>query len=302
MAEFRRLGCLDACRNDRDCWPSSKAISNSATLSAPSPNPFNSTASLDLPFTMPIRSAPASPGRTSLSGSPACCRRRWDSSGARPVHPGGHLGVVPALDLRALFSNGSKTIHRLCGLAVSKLRLWTSRACATRCYIALAMGRFVPIYEKRCRVMDALQHERYRTWKADAARLCRVATKPPAASRLPSKVDVAATRKRLGQVIGGRGISQATFARRYGFSVQAVRAWEQGLRTPDVSARVLLLLIDRDPHLVDEVVDQAIERAAVERECAEPAEVEVVRSSTAPFKVQKLVRTSTRKRRNGVSA
>lgn len=150
--------------------------------------------------------------------------------------------------------------------------------------------------------MDDLQYQRYRAWRVEAARLCRVAAEPPAASRLPSEVDVAAIRRRLGQVMGGPPISQAAFGRRYGFSPAAVRDWEQRRRRPDVSARVLLLLIDRDPHLVDEVIDAAIEQAAGERERAEPVEVEVVRPSTAPFEVQRLARTLTRKQRGGVLA
>lgn len=146
--------------------------------------------------------------------------------------------------------------------------------------------------------MDDSRYLKYRAWRVEAARLCRVATEPPAVSRLPSEVDVAAIRRRLGQVIGGQGISQAAFARRYGFSPAAVRDWEQGRREPSVSARVLLLLIDRNPHFVDAVIDEAIERAAAERKRADA--VEVVRPSSLPFEVQRLERTLTRKRRNGL--
>lgn len=146
--------------------------------------------------------------------------------------------------------------------------------------------------------MDDRHYERYQTWKTEADRLCRVATEPPAASRLPPDVDVAAIRKRLGQIMGGRGISQVEFAKRYGFSLSAVRTWEQGHRTPDVAARVLLLFIDRDPHMVDAAIKAAIEQAAGERERAEPVEVEMVRPSSLPFEVQQLGR----KRRGGVPA
>ena len=62
----------------------------------------------------------------------------------------------------------------------------------------------------------------------------------------PERVDVAGIRQRL-------GLSQQGFADRFGFSVSAVRDWEQGRRQPDRSARILLLVIEREP--------QAVERA-----------------------------------------
>ncbi len=150
--------------------------------------------------------------------------------------------------------------------------------------------------------MDDLHLQRYQRWRTEAVRLRRVAADPPAASRLPAKVDVAAIRLRLGRVLGAKPISQTAFARRYGFSVQAVRAWEYGHRTPDVSARVLLLLIDRDPHLVDTVIDEAIQQAAAERERMQAVEVEVVRPSTLPFEVVRLERKLKWTRRGGVVA
>ena len=52
----------------------------------------------------------------------------------------------------------------------------------------------------------------------------------PAGIYVPSDVDVAAIRKRL-------GLSQAKFAERFGFSASAVRDWEQHRRRPDSAAR-----------------------------------------------------------------
>lgn len=52
-------------------------------------------------------------------------------------------------------------------------------------------------------------------------------------------------------------MTQAQFAARYGFSVGAVRDWEQGRRHPEASARVLLKLIDRRPEVVDQVLSAA---------------------------------------------
>lgn len=60
----------------------------------------------------------------------------------------------------------------------------------------------------------------------------------------PPTVDVAAVRKKT-------GLSQARFARRYGFSPASVRDWEQGRRTPDPAARTLLRIIEKEPEAVD---------------------------------------------------
>jgi putative transcriptional regulator len=61
---------------------------------------------------------------------------------------------------------------------------------------------------------------------------------------VPEQVDVKAIRQRL-------GLSQAAFARRYGFSLSAVRHWEQHRRHPEGSARMLLTVIDKEPEAVE---------------------------------------------------
>lgn len=66
----------------------------------------------------------------------------------------------------------------------------------------------------------------------------------------PATVDVRAIRDRT-------GLSQVGFARRFGFSVGAVREWEQGRRQPEAAARVLLLVIASRPEVVDEVLQAA---------------------------------------------
>ncbi len=60
---------------------------------------------------------------------------------------------------------------------------------------------------------------------------------------VPKHVDVKAIRKRV-------GLSQDAFAVRFGFSAAAVRDWEQGRRSPEASARVLLTVIDKEPDVV----------------------------------------------------
>jgi putative transcriptional regulator len=56
-------------------------------------------------------------------------------------------------------------------------------------------------------------------------------------------VDVVGTRERL-------GLSQAEFATAFGVSVSTVRNWEQGRRTPEGPALVLLTVIEKAPRTV----------------------------------------------------
>ena len=63
----------------------------------------------------------------------------------------------------------------------------------------------------------------------------------------PAAVDVKAIR-------GRAGLSQVAFARRYGFSPDAVRDWEQGRRRPEQAARTLLMMIDKEPEAVERVL------------------------------------------------
>jgi putative transcriptional regulator len=60
---------------------------------------------------------------------------------------------------------------------------------------------------------------------------------------VPEKMDVKKIRTRL-------GLSQEAFAETYGFALSAVRDWEQGRRTPERSARILLKIVEKDPDAV----------------------------------------------------
>jgi putative transcriptional regulator len=66
--------------------------------------------------------------------------------------------------------------------------------------------------------------------------------------------DVPAIRKKL-------GFTQEQFAERFGVSVGTLRNWEQGSRSPEGPARVLLTVIDREPA----AVKRALARTAVKR-------------------------------------
>jgi len=60
---------------------------------------------------------------------------------------------------------------------------------------------------------------------------------------LPAAVDVKRIRKRL-------KMTQASFSSTFGFSLDAVKHWEGGRRTPESSARAFLTVIARNPKAV----------------------------------------------------
>ena len=64
---------------------------------------------------------------------------------------------------------------------------------------------------------------------------------------VPVDVDVEKIRKKL-------KLTQAQFAFRYGFSVGAIRDWEQKRKQPEASARMFLKVIEKRPDVVAEVL------------------------------------------------
>jgi putative transcriptional regulator len=60
---------------------------------------------------------------------------------------------------------------------------------------------------------------------------------------IPERVNVKAIREQT-------GLSQAAFANRFGFSVCALRNWEQGKRQPDPAVRAYLKVIEKAPDVV----------------------------------------------------
>jgi putative transcriptional regulator len=52
------------------------------------------------------------------------------------------------------------------------------------------------------------------------------------------------------------GLSQADFARRYGFSKRTLQEWEQLRREPTGAARVLLMIIARIPKQVERALKE----------------------------------------------
>ena len=77
----------------------------------------------------------------------------------------------------------------------------------------------------------------------NARRYARGETAEGFVAHVPDQVDVRAIRTRM-------GLSQAAFATRFGFSLDAVQNWEQERRRPEGAARALLRVIEREPEAV----------------------------------------------------
>ena len=72
---------------------------------------------------------------------------------------------------------------------------------------------------------------------------------------VPSDVDVGRIRRRL-------KLSQSEFAARFGIAPGTLRDWEQKRKRPEGPARVLLMVIEREPAAVERAVRAGTRRAA----------------------------------------
>lgn len=79
--------------------------------------------------------------------------------------------------------------------------------------------------------------------------------KKPAKLFVPPELDVRAIRAKL-------TLSQEDFASIFGFSVHQIRQWEQGRSRPLGAMRAYLMVIDRDPKRVVEMLRTAMKRKA----------------------------------------
>jgi putative transcriptional regulator len=85
-------------------------------------------------------------------------------------------------------------------------------------------------------------------------------------AHVPQEVDVKAIRNRL-------GMTQARFSDTFGFSLDAIKHWEGGRRTPEAPARTLLTVIDKNPAAVLTALNPAAFAATVAS--SKPATVHV---------------------------
>lgn len=74
-------------------------------------------------------------------------------------------------------------------------------------------------------------------------------------THVPGDVDVKAIRARL-------GMTQAKFSGVFGFSLDSIKHWEGGRRTPEAPARTLLTVIDKNPAAVFAALNPAAFAAA----------------------------------------
>ena len=75
---------------------------------------------------------------------------------------------------------------------------------------------------------------------------------------VPPTVDVRSIRK-------GLHMTQAKFSSSFGFSLDAVKHWEGGRRTPEVPARAYLTVIQRNPAAVLEALHSEPEERSLTR-------------------------------------
>jgi putative transcriptional regulator len=73
---------------------------------------------------------------------------------------------------------------------------------------------------------------------------------------VPASVDVKSIRKKL-------KMTQARFSDTFGFSLDAVKHWEGGRRTPESSARAFLTVISRNPEAVLKALHPELESRSV---------------------------------------
>jgi putative transcriptional regulator len=66
---------------------------------------------------------------------------------------------------------------------------------------------------------------------------------------IPRTVDVGTVRRKT-------GLSQEAFSRRIGVSASTLRNWEQGRRSPEGPARVLLAMLARNPRIVEDTLGE----------------------------------------------
>lgn len=105
--------------------------------------------------------------------------------------------------------------------------------------------------EDRAMTGDAEEPSEFLEAMQQAADILTGKLAPARVHRVPPRdVDVKAIRGKL-------ALSQGAFAARFGFSLGAVREWEQGRRRPEQAARTLLLVIEHDPQAVMAVLDRA---------------------------------------------
>lgn len=82
----------------------------------------------------------------------------------------------------------------------------------------------------------------------------------PAKAYVPAEIDVKAVRAKL-------RLTQDDFASEFGFSISQIRDWEQNRYRPLGSDRAYLMLIDRNPKVVRELLKSAMSGVVDDADC-----------------------------------
>jgi putative transcriptional regulator len=72
---------------------------------------------------------------------------------------------------------------------------------------------------------------------------------------IPDKIDVKSIRKNL-------NLSRPEFANQFGFSPRTLQHWEQGSRSPAGAAKVLLILLQREPETIEKILHLEIKSSS----------------------------------------
>ena len=83
----------------------------------------------------------------------------------------------------------------------------------------------------------------------------------PTKLHVPAEIDVRGIRK-------GLGLSQDEFAQEFGFTIHQIRDWEQGRTRPLDGLRAYLMIIERNPKTVLDLLRQGAKTARKARKAA----------------------------------
>jgi DNA-binding transcriptional regulator YiaG len=78
-------------------------------------------------------------------------------------------------------------------------------------------------------------------------------SKPSSVKTVRSGVDIKKVRKNL-------NMTQKAFAETYGFGLETVRKWEQGVNSPDRSVISYLLCIQKAPKVISKLIESELQK------------------------------------------
>lgn len=95
--------------------------------------------------------------------------------------------------------------------------------------------------------------------------------------KIPDNINVKSIRKSL-------KLTRLAFADRYGFSSRTLQHWEQGDRRPQGAARILLVLLQREPEIIEKILNPESKNYTTKRTIANAQAVSHIRSQKVTHK------------------